>query len=179
MDEAEFITDLKMRLSEEFGNGRYLLSSKLFNGNLYLNRELIERKHLKLEDITAFIREFALESGKFQACFTRQQLLDGRAPGVLGQLAFNGYNAERGGDALLIGKPFSMPGTGKTGTTHGSPYSYDSHVPVLFYGSAFKPGRYAQDFKITDIVPTLCAALRMTEPAGSVGKPFTPVLREK
>jgi predicted AlkP superfamily pyrophosphatase or phosphodiesterase len=178
VDETEFLNDLKQQLAEEFGNGRYLQSSKLYTGNLYLNHATLEKKHLDIEKVSSFIREFALKSGKFQACYTREQLLDGRTPGPYGPLAMNGYNAERGGDLILIGKPFSIPGTGKTGTTHGSPYSYDSHVPVAFYGASFKPGRYPDQFYITDIAPTLCAVLRLNEPAGSIGKPFKAALVE-
>jgi len=177
-DEGEFLTDLKIRLSEEFGPGRYLLSSKIFSGNLYLNLATLERKHLKLEEVVSFIREAALASGKSQACYSREQLLDGRGPGPLGRLALNGYNAERGGDLFLLTKPFLVPGTGKTGTTHGSGFSYDTHVPILFFGTPFNVGRFADEFFITDIVPTLCAALKMNEPAGSMGKPLLRVLAE-
>jgi hypothetical protein len=129
--------------------------------------------------VTAAVREFALASGKFQACYSREQLLEGRAPGPIGQLVINGYHAERGGDLVLLAKPYFIPGTGKTGTTHGSPYAYDTHVPVMFYGSLFKPGRYADEFKITDIVPTFCAALRMNEPAGNMGKPLVKILADQ
>ena len=48
-----------------------------------------------------------------QACYSREQLLDGRAPGALGQLVLNGYNAERGGDVVLLVKPYFLPGSGK------------------------------------------------------------------
>jgi len=91
-------------------------------------------------------------------------------------LVLTGYHAERSGDVVLIPKPFVIPSSSKTGTTHGSPYSYDTHVPVLFYGSAFRKGRYADEFYITDIVPTLCASLHMEVPPGSMGKPFVKVL---
>lgn len=178
VDEGAFLTDLKTRLADEFGNGKYLLTSRIFGGNLYLNHTALERKNLDEARVVSFIREVALSSGKFQACYTRQQLLDGSAHGSLGELVLNGYNAERGGDLVLIGKPYSIPGTGNTGTSHGSGYSYDTHVPVLFYGSIFKPGRYSDEFSITDIVPTLCAAFRITEPSGSIGKPFRKALVE-
>lgn len=68
---------------------------------------------------------------------------------------------------------------GKSGTTHGSPFSYDTHIPALLYGTGFKAGRYADEFFITDIVPTLCAALRMNEPAGSIGKPLVKLLTDE
>lgn len=176
LDETAFVNELKEHLAEEFGPGKYFLSTKLFAGNLFLNHALLKKKGINVADVASTVRDFALASGKFQACYSREQILDGRATGPLGQLVTNGYNAERGGDLILLAKPFLVPGTGKTGTTHGSPYSYDTHVPILFYGSLFKPGRYADVFNITDIVPTFCAALRMNEPAGCMGKPLVKIL---
>lgn len=178
-DETAWIGDLKTRLNEEFGPGKYLIASKTFSGNLYLDYHTIEKKRLNLQEVITCIRETALASGKYQAVFSREQLLEGRAPGPLGKLASNGYNGERGGDVLLIPKPYVIPGAGKTGTTHGSPYSYDTHVPILFYGTAFQPGRYPNEFFITDIVPTLCAALEMNEPSVSMGKPLIDILVPK
>ena len=86
---------------------------------------------------------------------------------------------KRSGDVVFVLKPYSIAMGGKAGTTHGAPFSYDTHVPVLFYGSAFKHGRYADEFYITDIVPTLCAALQMNEPPGCIGKPCVKVLEEE
>ena len=88
----------------------------------------------------------------------------------------NGYNPERSGDLVLVFKPFALPGSSKTGTTHGSLYSYDTRVPILFYGTAFKPGRYADAFYITDIAATLASALRCEEPSGSFGLPCVRIL---
>lgn len=175
-DEVALMSDLLAKLSERFGSASLLLSKRLYAGNLYFNHDALRERQIAAVELADFIREWALATGKFQACYSREQLLDGRTPGPLGQRAFNGYNAERSGDVVLINKPFMIPGTGKTGTTHGSPYSYDTHVPVIFRGTAFQPGRYAEKFNISDFVPTLCAALRMTEPAGSIGKPFVEAL---
>jgi predicted AlkP superfamily pyrophosphatase or phosphodiesterase len=176
LDEGDFVRDLNEHLAEEFGPGRYFATSKLFYGHLFLNELTLAKKDLKAADIAPVVREFALGHGKFQACYTREQLLDGRAPGPIGELVLNGYNAERGGDFVFVAKPYVLPGTGRTGTTHGSPYSYDTHVPVLLCGASFVPGRYADPFAITDIVPTLCVALRMNEPPGCMGRPFSRVL---
>jgi Type I phosphodiesterase / nucleotide pyrophosphatase len=168
--------DLVSKLGERFGDGRLLLTPRLIDGNLYFNHDTLREKKLAAEEVATFIRDWALDSGNFQASYTRSQLLEGRAPGALGQRVLNGFHPERSGDVVLITKPFVLPFIGKTGTTHGSPYSYDTHVPVLFHGAAFKPGRYADAFNITDIAPTLCAALGMTEPPASIGKPLTRIL---
>jgi arylsulfatase A-like enzyme len=79
---------------------------------------------------------------------------------------------------VFVTKPFVIPGGGNTGTTHGTPYSYDTHIPVLFYGAPFKRGRHPDEFYITDIVPTLSAALGMDEPPACIGKPCLDILRD-
>jgi hypothetical protein len=172
------MTDLMAKLSERFGPGRYLLTPRIVDGNLYFNHDALKEKQLPPEDVASFIREWALSTGIFHAAYSRGQLLDGRVPGLLGRRVLEGYNAERSGDVVLVYKPFVLPLGGKAGTTHGGPFSYDTHVPVLLYGSAFKPGRYADDFSIPDLVPTLCAALHMNEPSGAVGKPLVRLLAE-
>lgn len=176
LNESQLMMELMDKMSAKFGAGKYFLTSKIYEGNLYFNHETLQEKKLAVAEVSAFIRDWALATGKFQPCYTREQLLDGRAPGLLGQTVLNGYNAERNGDVVLIPKPFIIPSTTKSGTTHGSPYGYDTHIPVLFYGAAFKPGRYADEFYITDIAPTLCAALHVDQPPGSIGKPFVKVL---
>jgi predicted AlkP superfamily pyrophosphatase or phosphodiesterase len=176
LNDSAFLVDLMGQLSARFGAAKYLLSPKLYGWNLYFNHDTLKDKNLSSEEVGRFVRDWALSTGKIQACYTREQLLDGLAPGPVGQMVLNGYNAERGGDVVLIPKPFIISGSGNSGTTHGSPYTMDSHVPVLFFGRMFRPGRYAADFHITDIVPTLCAGLHMDEPPICTGRPFIPVL---
>lgn len=178
-DEMELMGDLLGRLSERFHSTNLLLVKSIFDGQLFFNHDALRDAHLTVTEVASFIREWALSTGKFQAAYSREQLLDGRSPGQLGEHVFNGFNAERSGDMVLVYKPFIIDSTGQTGTTHGSAYSYDTRIPVLFRGAAFRPGRYADEFYITDFVPTLCAALRLTEPAGSIGKPFVKVLADQ
>ncbi len=175
---SNFVTNLVTKLKAKFGPGEYLLANKIFDGHLYFNHAFLEASNLPPARIASFIRDEASASGIFQAAYSRDQLLEGRAPGLFGKLAIEGYNPERSGDMVLIMKPYLLPGTGSTGTTHGLPYSYDTHVPVLFYGSGFKIGRYADPFNITDIVPTLAATLHMDVPAQSVGHPLIKIVAD-
>jgi len=175
-DEVALLGDLQAKLSERFGTANVLLAKRIFDGNIYFNHDALREKNIPASDVASFIREWALSTGRYQAAYSREQLLDGRAPGLIGERVFNGYNAERSGDVVLVYKPYTINWGGKNGTTHGSPYSYDTHIPVLLYGAPFKAGRYPDEFYITDMVPTLCAALHMDQPAASIGKPFVKVL---
>ncbi|HYF36246.1 MAG TPA: alkaline phosphatase family protein, partial [Prosthecobacter sp.] len=182
---GEMLGDLQTKVVERFGPGRYFLSAKgqlkprLVDGNLYYDHSVLQEKQLAPETLTSFVREWALSTGWFLGIYGRDQLLEGRVPGVIGQRVMKGFNGERSGDVVLILKPWLLAGGGKpgVGTTHGSPFSYDTHVPVIFYGSAFKPGRYADEFYITDIAPTMCAALGIQEPPVCMGRPLARVLR--
>ena len=173
---GSFMTELMTRMDQQYGAGKYFLSPGLHYGNLYLNHDTLRDKQLSVAAVSSFIRDYALSTGLIQACFTREQLLNGQAPGWIGQCVLNGYNPERSGDLVLVFKPFALPGGSKTGTTHGSLYSYDTRVPILFYGTPFKPGRYADAFYITDIAATLASALRCEEPPGSFGVPCVRIL---
>lgn len=176
VDMTALLGGLFAALEKQFGAGRFLLSPRLHDGALYFDHAALRERGIAAETLAASIRDWALETGHFQAAFTRAQLLDGRAPGALGQLVLNGFHPERSGDVILVQKPFQLSGTASVGTTHGSPYSYDTHIPVVFFGSAFKPGRYADSFSITDIAATLSAALGLTEPSGNIGAPLTKIL---
>lgn len=178
LDTAPLIADLQAQLVQRFGEAKFLMLPKLVDGQFYLDRNALLAAKIDADSVAAFIRDWALSTGKFQAAYTRLQLLDGRAPGVLGQRVVNGFHPERSGDVVLVVKPYTLAVTVKSGTTHGSPFGYDSHVPVIFFGSAFKKGRYADEFYITDIAPTLCAALRINEPPGTMGKPCVKVLAD-
>lgn len=169
--------ELLAGLEERFGPGRFLLTPKIVEGNVYLDHAALAERQLRAEEVANSVRDWALGHGLFQAAYTRSQLLDGRAPGPLGERVLKGFNAERSGDVVLVQKPFQIPGGGRGGTTHGTPYSYDTHVPILFYGAPFKPGRCADPVAITDIAATLSVALRITEPAMSIGKPISGILR--
>jgi predicted AlkP superfamily pyrophosphatase or phosphodiesterase len=176
VDDTKLMAELQAGLSERFGIPNVLLSKRFYDGNLYFNHEALREKGIAPAEVADFVREWALNTGKYQVVYSRDQLLSGRAPGMIGERVINGYNAERSGDVVAVLKPFIIPSSGKTGTTHGSPYSYDAHIPVLFYGAPFKPGRYADEFYITDFVPTLCAALHIDQPPMSIGKPFVKAL---
>jgi arylsulfatase A-like enzyme len=63
-----------------------------------------------------------------------------------------------------------------TGTSHGTPYDYDSHVPLIFYGPGIKPGTYATRVAVNDVAPTLSEILHVERPSGSIGRVLSEIL---
>lgn len=90
-----------------------------------------------------------------------------------------GVHHSRSGDLIGIPKPGYMEGLreGK-GTTHGSPYVYDAHVPLLIYGSMFKPQIHVHEVGVEDIAPTLSQLLGIPYPNGTVGS-ILPIFKGK
>jgi phosphopentomutase len=66
---------------------------------------------------------------------------------------------------------------GPTGTTHGSGYDYDVHVPVVFYGAGIKKGESVKPVTITQIAPTVCELLRINRPNGCSADPIADIFR--
>ncbi|QDE91250.1 phosphodiesterase [Myxococcus xanthus] len=103
------------------------------------------------------------------------------APDTEGYLTLmrKGYYPERSGDVLFMLRPFHMLHYIPTGTSHGTPHSYDSQVPVLFAGKGVKPGMYLEEIDPVDFAPTLSALMEMGMPASAEGKPRSEVLTGK
>jgi hypothetical protein len=107
---------------------------------------------------------------------TRVDLAAGKVPNTsFGRLIANSYTDHGGWYVMVVIGPYQMEYT--TGTTHFSPWSYDRHVPLGFFGADFIPGYYRQQVAPVDIAPTFAAILGVNAPSASVGHVLTQVLR--
>lgn len=95
--------------------------------------------------------------------------------GIRGKVV-RGFNPKRCGDIAFVLEPGWLSWGGVTGSTHGSVYTYDTHVPILFYGNGIKKGSSSRFHTITDLAPTLSVLLKIKFPSGSTGQPITEIL---
>ena len=117
----------------------------------------------------------ALERIGMRDFYTRAQLARGEVPATkLGRQYLHSYSPYGGWYVLGVPPPFTIGAT--QGTDHGSPYSYDTHVPLAFYGVPFQPGVYHQHAEPVDLAPTLASLLGINPPTGSVGHVLTDAL---
>jgi predicted AlkP superfamily pyrophosphatase or phosphodiesterase len=101
--------------------------------------------------------------------FTRTQLMNGAISNdSIGVLIRNGFNQARSGNVTVMLDPYWM--VSRDGTTHGGPFDYDTHVPVLFLGTQVRAGRYSANVMVNDIAPTLATMLDVETPSGSIGR---------
>ena len=101
--------------------------------------------------------------------YTRSQLLSGSVQqDAISRAVSLGFYAPRSGDVILLQEPYYL--FEATGTSHGTPYEYDTHVPVLFMGTGIKPGVYRSHILVNDIAPTLAEIMGVARPAGAMGR---------
>lgn len=141
----------------------------LVEENLYLNLETLKAKEVdsaKAEEVAAAALRTA--SGIY-AAYTRSQALRGQLPQTeLGLRVARSFHPRRSGEVVLVPEPYWVPNR-LNGTTHGSPYSYDTSVPLLLQGWGIHPGRYTQKVSTLDIAPTLSYLLGILNPSGCEG----------
>ena len=167
--------------------GDYLLRFKeanttrewLINSNLYFNYDALRRDSVNVEEFSNVVCAAALTVPGIARCFTRTQLMRGAASFTdpIERRALHGFYPSRSGDVVLVMEPYKYLAE-TLNATHGSPYSYDTHVPTIIMGAGVNPGRYLEPASPTDIAPTLSALLRITPPSNSVGRVLVEALRK-
>jgi hypothetical protein len=110
--------------------------------------------------------------------YTRLQLARGEYPqSEFGTLLAHSYTTNGGWYVLAILDAFQMEGSDPTRTTHYSPYSYDRHVPLAFFGAPFVPGTYHGRVAPVDMAATFASLLGVNQPSAAIGKVLTEALR--
>ncbi|HWQ36848.1 MAG TPA: alkaline phosphatase family protein [Blastocatellia bacterium] len=167
--EARVITEaIEAALSKRFGNDKWIAS--FVNGNVYFDDSAIERHQAARAEVERTASEAALKINGMAECFTRTQILAGQMPQTqVARSVAQGFNAARNGDLVLVPKPFWLVGEAIV-ASHGTPYNYDTHVPVIFYGAQFSAGVYLNPSAPIDIAPTLAAILKINPPSNSTGQ---------
>ena len=159
-------------LSKRFGDAKWVVNSG--ETGLYLNLAEIESKKLDRAEVDCIAADAALAQPHVFRVYTREQLLNGQYPAdPIGLRVRNGYFPQRSPDVEIILDPYWI--TSATGASHSTPFGYDNHVPILFYGATIKPGQYDQPTMVNDIAPTLATLLAVETPSGSVGRPLAEI----
>ena len=154
-------------------------------GGWTLDYAAIDAKGLNREEVETFMARALLEQPGIGFAFTRSQLERGDLPAHrVALLSQRAWHRQMAVDIMVITKPFhyfqsktSSPGSV---CSHGTPYSYDTNVPMMIHGPKWvKAGRYGQYAETVDIAPTLAHILNVRVPSASEGKVLTHALINK
>lgn len=162
-------------LKQEYGEGQFLSHTNAHQ--IYLNRSLIDEKKIDAAGMRKKCAQFVLKyDGVAEAATSDDLQAELHREGIFSFIQ-NGYNDKRSADVLIELKPGWIDWYTKTGTTHGSAYSYDTHVPLIFFGSRISHGTSNASVAIADIAPTLAAILNIENPSGVTGKQLMEILK--
>lgn len=172
-------SQIKKELNEwvKFTFGTEDLIKNMSNNQLFLDHKVMQNLDLNPQNVQEAIAQELLRFKDIDKTYTAYQMWQREYTKGIPYLLQNGYNQKRSGDVIFVLNPgvISYP---KTGSTHGSPRIYDTHVPLLFYGKGIKKGSTVGRTEIPDIAPTISALLGMAFPNGATGKPIEELLED-
>ena len=153
------------------------LVKNVSNSQIFLDYEIMKQKTLVAKDIESKIAHYLLQQDNISKVFTRDQLVSTGFTTGISSLIQNGFNQKRSGDIIFVTDPGYIVYPEK-GTTHGSGFSYDTHVPLIFFGKGIKKGSTYEHSEIPDIAPTISALLGISFPNATTGKPLSIMLED-
>lgn len=169
------IATINKTLNDTFGEDKYVISSE--NNQLYFDHALLKKKKITVAAAAAALKESLL---KVPGVADILDLTDmGKAPLNTYQLELfkNNVHAKRSGDIQIITEPGWFYG-GSTGTSHGTPYNYDTQVPFVMFGWGVNKGETLKRTSVSDIAPTVAALLHILPGSGNIGNAVEEALKK-
>ncbi len=170
----DFVKGLKKFATDTYGVDVVLDYS---NFNLIFDRTVIKSKGLDLAKVKLDFKDFIMAQEHVKRVYSEEDILASSGTDYYLQMIANGYDPKQNGDLVILDKPGYIEYQG-TGTSHGTPYSYDTHVPLLFYGWNIKKGESFDRKVITQIAPTLAQQLKLPFPNGTEANVLSEVLNK-
>jgi predicted AlkP superfamily pyrophosphatase or phosphodiesterase len=176
MTSNDLFGPIQKALETKYGQGKWVLSTA--GSSPYLNYDLMATLRLDPAEVRRTAAEAAMAVPHVARVFTRDQLLGGDvATDRISQRVLRGFNAQRSGDLEILLEPYWMRQA--TGTTHGTPYNYDAHIPLILMGAPIKAGEYSDHVALNDLAPTIATLVGVEIPGGSSGRVLTEALRPR
>jgi predicted AlkP superfamily pyrophosphatase or phosphodiesterase len=164
-------TELSTHLNILYGEGEWVKNYS--NNQLFLNKSLISERNINLEEIEKRCANFFLKYEWVKNTYTATQINENEYQNSFHSLVQRGYNQKRSGDVIVsLQTGWLSSYWEKGGTTHGSSYSYDTHVPLIFWGGKIPQGQTDRKVSIRDIAPTISTILGIAYPNGCTGNPL-------
>jgi len=171
---AKLEDEINSALTAKFSPGHPAAYVKLDYPLAWLDQDAFAAAHIREHDAENAVGEAMKQSG-LRDYYTKSQLALGEAPNTpLGRKYLNSYSSE--GSWFVMGVPDTYAVGPAKGTDHASPYNYDTHVPLAFYGLPFQPGTYRSNTEPVDLAATLASLLGINAPTHSVGRVLTEAL---
>lgn len=145
------------------------LIEDISNFQVFLSREKLKELELSKEEVSDALVELIIDYQGIHKVVSANTLQRTEfRQGILSRIQ-NGYNQKLSGDVLCVPDP-AVISYSHTGSSHGSGYAYDTHVPIIFFGKGIQTGVSREHVDIIDIAPTISSMLKISFPNGSNGR---------
>ncbi len=169
------------RAKEKFGIGKEIFLS-FENPNMYLDHNVIKKNNLNHAEVQTFIARELEKIAGIEHAFTAHALESNLLPNNrISKLVANNYYPSRSGDIYLVfnaGVYINEFDSLAVASVHGSPWRYDTHVPVIFAGGGIEAEKIYREVTPYDIAPTLSTILNTGLPSGSIGEVLSEVIEK-
>jgi predicted AlkP superfamily pyrophosphatase or phosphodiesterase len=190
-DVAQYLTDNKIpsgyfspaktkatlnEFLQKYFPGKDVIES-IDDNQIFFNHDIFQRdpksSGVELMVATELVVNYLLAQPGIANAFSESVIRQSRydEAGIKGMVV-RGYHPKRSADVVMVLEPGWYSASKVPGTTHGSPYPYDTNVPIIFYGHGIKKGSSVRYHSITDIAPTLSMLLNIKIPNGCTGQPI-------
>jgi hypothetical protein len=174
MDASKLQAQINDALSAKFSQGHSATYIKLDYPLAWLDEDAFAAAHVREHDAEVAVGE-ALKQAGLRDYYTKSQLAAGEVPGTpLGRKYLNSYSPL--GSWYVMGVPDIYAVGSAKGTDHASPWAYDTHVPLAFYGLAFRTGTFRNGVEPVDMAVTFASLLGINAPTHAVGRVLTEAL---
>ena len=171
---AKLEGQINSALAAKFASGHPPAFVRLDYPLAWLDQDAFAAAHVREHDAEAAVGE-AMKQAGLRDYYTKSQLAEGAVPDTpLGRKFLNSYSPE--GSWYVMGVPDIYTVGPAKGTDHATPYTYDTHVPLAFYGLPFQPGTYQTKTEPVDLAATLASLLGINAPTHGVGRVLTEAL---
>ena len=154
-------------LNARYGSGNWLL--EFSNKCIYLNHNLVYERGLDLAEVQNEVAIFAMQFRGVSHALSATAMRTSYFGSGYAQRMQNSFYPRRSGDVILNLMPGWIEERERCRSLSGSMYGYDTHVPLLFYGTGAGMTKVKRRVDMTSVAPTLARLLEITEPAASEG----------
>jgi predicted AlkP superfamily pyrophosphatase or phosphodiesterase len=167
------VSALDKQLQSDLGT-----TESIIRGNAFLNYTAAAKAGVDSVTLEKKVREGALKIDGIADIVFRREILGARNSSnrYLGTYQ-RGYYPQRGRDFIMRPCEYCLFTTSMTGTSHGSPYRYDTRVPVIFWGTGIKKNNISRVVHTVDVAPTIAKILAITPPPTVDGKALKEIVR--
>ncbi|HZY18081.1 MAG TPA: alkaline phosphatase family protein [Ramlibacter sp.] len=169
---AQVVGRVNAELEQAFGVAPLVQGSP--GSALVVDRRRLAERGLDLDRVAEVARRALLREPAIAAAYTRRELEAGSLPDApFFRQVRKTWHPKVSGDVQYVLKPYWMVGSSTSVATHGSPYPYDTQVPILLYGPRWvRPGQVDSRVEVVDIAPTVAGWLGLPPPPAAEGRPL-------